>query len=563
MDKNSAFFKNFNNSPLKKRFEQNPIAYFCAEFALTNDIPIYAGGLGILAGDFIKEASDQSFPVVAVGLYYNDGYETLHKVDQKGYIDQPHVHSRPENYGLTPLVDENQNRVMVTVPIQDGIIKIQAWVWHVGKVPVYLLDTNVEENSPNDRKITDHLYVIDKETRIKQEVVLGIGGARILEKLNINPSLYHMNEGHSGFLALEVIKHEMKNHNVGFNEAKEFSSEKIVFTNHTLVIAGHDVFATDLVSLTLSGYANELGVPVSEIVKQGTIEDTNEFSMTTLCLRLSGKINAVSHIHAKKASEIWPNYSMIPITNGVHLPSWNEIYSEDTFWEGHLENKRELLQKIELVSGISWPENTFIIGWARRLVSYKRPLALFEDVKRLAAICKNSEKPVRIVFSGTLHPSDTHGVEILGNIRKLLETDLKGLAVYLPGYDIKLAKLMTAGSDVWLNTPIVGFEACGTSGMKAGLNGVLPLSTRDGWMDEVEFLDIGWPLDNDNIANSILDTIEQKVLPLYYNRDENGKPVTWIKNMQNCRKLIMNEYSATRMLSEYIEKFYSEPSKQD
>lgn len=550
MDKNKAFFEEFNRSPIKNRLSINPIAYFCAEYALTGDIQSYAGGLGILAGDFVREAADQKFPLVAVGIYYSDGYETLHRVDQKGYINQPHTHDLPQNFGLVPLTDNSGNRIIVSVPIQEQTIKIQAWIWHIGTVQVYLLDTNVEENSPIDRKITDHLYVVDKETRLKQEVVLGIGGARLLKALNITPSIYHMNEGHSAFLTLEIISDEMKKQNIGFNEAKEFTREKFVFTNHTLVIAGNDVFSTDLVSLTLSGYSNEVGVPVAEIVKQGTIEDTNEFSMTTLAFRLSGKINAVSRLHAEKAQTIWPTHPMIPITNGIHVPSWNSIFSDDALWEGHLENKKKLLQKINLLTGFTWPQDALIIGWARRLVSYKRPLALFEDIKRLAALCHASENPIRIVYSGTLHPSDAAGFETFSTIREFFDNELKGTGVFLPGYDIRLAKLLVAGCDVWLNTPIVGFEACGTSGMKAGLNGVLPLSTKDGWMNEVEFAGIGWPLENDNIGKSILDTLEEKVLPLYKHQHE------WKKYMQSCSVLIKNEYCATRMLSDYIKKMY-------
>lgn len=556
MDDDLKWFAQFNNSETKTRLKENPIAYFCAEYALTPDLPIYAGGLGVLAGDFLREAADQNFPLVAVGLYYSDGYETLHKVDEKGYIEAPHVHAPPENYGLQPIVDKGQNLVTVDIPIHDRNIKAKAWEWHVGKIPIYLLDTNVEENSEDDRKITDHLYVVDRETRLKQKIILGIGGIRLLEKLVITPSLYHMNEGYSSLLCFEVARKEMREKKIGFSEAKEVVRQKIVFTNHTLVTGGDDTYNNELASLLLSKYATELGVPASMLVETGNVPDSSTFSTTLLALHAAGRSNAVSGIHGKKAGEIWPNNPMIPITNGIHINSWNAVDGAASIWQSHLENKGELVKKINLATGITWDSNTLLLGWARRLVNYKRPLAIFENIERLKSILMNKEKPARIVISGNLHPSDIADGKIFEELRIIADEKLKALVVFLPEYDLALAKLMTAGCDVWFNTPIVGFEACGTSGMKAALNGGLPCSTRDGWMDEVELYGIGWALDDDKINTSILDTLEQKVIPLYYERDANNVPQAWQQNMKNCRDLIKNEFSVTRMLREYIEKLY-------
>lgn len=555
MDKNHSWFEEFNKSQNREKLKTNPVAYFCAEYALTSNLPIYAGGLGVLAGDLLREANTQSLPLVAIGLYYNDGYESLHNVDQKGYIEAPHIHKLPESYGLEPVLDENGKLLTITVPIGERQVVVRAWRWQTGMIPVFLLDTGCDENSPEDRKITDHLYVIDRETRLRQEIVLGIGGARMLKKFKVTPSIYHMNDGHPSLLAYEVIKDIMDRQNLSFEDAAKKAREKIVFTNHTLVTGGQEIFSNDLVSLLLSSYAAEQNIPWDKFISLGKVQDANSFSLTNLSLTSAGLINAVSKIHAKYARNLWPNYSLFPITNGINIPFWNAI-ADEAFWESHIENKRALLEKIYHLTGKHWVETDLIIGWARRLVEYKRPMALLENVEALKELFKNTSKPFKIVFSGRLHPSDLDATKTLENFHKIIEEALPGNAVFLPEYDMDTAKLMVSGSDVWLNTPVVGFEACGTSGMKAALNGVLPLSTRDGWIDEIELLDKGWGLDNDHIGQSIIGTLKNDILPLYYNRDAKGVPQTWLRNMKNCRELIKNDFSTTRMLREYIEKLY-------
>ncbi len=556
MEKNNNWFSTFRTSANFEYLKKHPVAYFCAEYALTSDIETYAGGLGILAGDMVREAAAQHIPLVAVGLYYHDGYETLHPVDERGYIDEPHVHPLPEHLGLTPVLDGEGGRLIISVPIQERSVKAQVWSWQVGNVTVYLLDTNVNENEVLDRKITDHLYVADKETRLKQEIVLGIGGYRLLQVLDIHPSVYHLNEGHSAMLSLEILHEQMKKHTVSFQEAKPYARERIVFTNHTLVISGNDVFNSDLVSLLLSGYVREAGIPMNEILDLGIVRGSSEFSMTMMSLRMAGKMNAVSKLHAKKAKELWPDYQMVPITNGIHLPTWNAISDEEHIWQSHQANKRELLQKIQLYSGKTWHEDDLLIGWARRLVSYKRPMALFDDIEKLVEIATNKKRPVRIIIAERLHPSDHEGAKMLEQIRGIIEKHLKDTAVYLPDYDMKLAQMLVAGCDIWLNTPIVGFEACGTSGMKAALNGALPCSTKDGWVHEIDLYKVGWPLDNDAITASIMGILEHDIVPLYYDRDNSNIPQNWVENMSNARKLIQDQFSASRMLQEYIEQLY-------
>jgi starch phosphorylase len=345
----------------------------------------------------------------------------------------------------------------------------------------------------------------------------------------------------------------MKEKSLGFGEAKESARAKIVYTNHTLVTAGHDLYESDLLNINLAKYITELGVPLSEIIPLGTPQDSTAFSSTLFAIRTAGKINAVSRIHSEKAKDIWPNHAMIPVTNGVHIASW-DITAEDDIWRSHIENKKVLLQKINLVAGQTWDENSLLIGWARRLVPYKRPLALFENISRLKKILE--EKNIRVVISGTLHPGDEESQGIFGEFREMFEGNLKGFAVFLPDYDMALARMMVAGSDIWLNTPTVGFEACGTSGMKAALNGALPASTLDGWVPEIDLFGIGWGLDSDKINDSILNTLENEIAPLYSKRNANGVPDEWVENIKRARKIIQDRFSTTRMLREYIEQLY-------
>jgi len=555
MQDNTSWFEEFKKTNEAKLLKENPIAYFCAEYALTSNMPIYAGGLGVLAGDLLREASDRNVPIVGIGLYYNDGYETLHDVNNKGFIAAPHIHKSPESFGLEPVLSEDNQPIKVTVPIEGRKVTVRAWRWQTGIIPVFLLDTDCPENTPEDRKITDHLYVIDRQTRLKQEIVLGIGGVRMLREFKVNPSAYHMNDGHPSLLTYEVINDYMKGGKMSFDDATRAAREKIVFTNHTLVTGGQEIFNNDLVSLLLSDYASELSITMSQFLSLGKVQDANSFSLTQLSLRSAGITNAVSKIHSKYARDIWPDYTLQPITNGIHIPSWDAV-ADETMWESHLENKRALIEEIRIIKNEKWDENDFIIGWARRLVEYKRPMALFDNIVELKELLKDSTKPLRIIFSGRLHPSDIEGAKLLDRLQETIEKDLKGTAVFLPEYQLDTARLLTAGCDIWVNTPIVGFEACGTSGMKAALNGVLPVSTRDGWVDEIELLGKGWGLDNDRVTESLMTNLKDEILPLFFERDAQGIPQAWLKNMKNCRELIKNDFSATRMLKEYIENLY-------
>ncbi|MBI2442310.1 MAG: alpha-glucan family phosphorylase [Candidatus Levybacteria bacterium] len=543
------WFSSFLQTDDFKQFQTQPVAYFSAEYALSDKLPIFAGGLGVLSGDTIKEAGDRSFPLVALGLYYREGYVSQ-KVDETGSIVDGTVVLGPKDSGIVPVNDTFGNPIKLTVPIQDRHILVSAWKYSYKNVNVFLLDTNVEENSAEDRAITSRLYTTDKETRLKQEMVLGIGGIRLLEALRIHPSVYHLNEGHSAMLILDLMRHEMVRRQVSFQDAISLAKRHIVFTNHTLVSAGNEVFSNDLVSTMLHKYAEELQVPANEIVNLGLIQDSSRFSMTMLSLRIANRINAVSTIHQQKAKEIWADHPMEIVTNGVHIPTWDGEVGDDVL-AYHTGQKQKLLSYLHVRTGVSWDEEDFVIGWARRMVPYKRPLALFQDVERFKSLATAEGRRVRVVVSGFAPPGDVDGASLMQQIVHLAKNELKDIIVYLSSYNLELARLMVAGCDIWINTPVVGFEACGTSGMKAALNGTIPVSTKDGWVDEAELFRIGWILDNDSISKSIHNALHDQILPMYFEqRDE------WVAHMKNARAMSLNQFSATRMFRAYIERMY-------
>lgn len=541
-----TWFDNFRKSEHISFLQKKPIAYFSVEYALSDVLPTYAGGLGVLAGDYVRELYDQKIPSVAVGLYYQSKY---------GSMDAPHSKQSPallspEEQGLIPVLDENQKPILVQVPIQDHDVFVKAWVFQHGSIPVYLLDTDVEENSHVDRQIVYQLYDADKETRLKQEMILGIGGFRLLEKLNISPSIYHMNEGHSAMLYLEIIRHEMQKLKVGFKDAMSLSTHHVVFTNHTLVASGNEIFSNELFTFLLNRYATELEVPVSDILALGTIQDSNSFSMSLLCLKLAGKINAVSSLHAREALKSWSDYKIESVTNGIHVPSWDHVNGASVS-AVHKENKKKLLEYIKKETGLEWGEDELLIGWARRMVRYKRPLSILGDIPRLKSLAQGG-RPIRIVMGGIAHQSDDEGREMIKDMKEIMQKELGATAVFLNDYNVTLAHLLTTGCDLWLNTPVIGSEACGTSGMKAALNGTLPFSTKDGWVDEINITAVGWDINSGEVEKSILDVLQHNILPLYYSQDK----ATWETLMKNARSLVLDRFSSTRMLKEYIEKLY-------
>jgi glucan phosphorylase len=556
----SQLIKKIKSTPQFERLIERPVAYFCAEYAFEEERRRYAGGLGVLAGDMVREAADMKLPLVAIGLYYREGYICPSK-EVNGQVVEECVATPPSRAGFEAVLDKEGKRLHISVPIQDHTVKARVWQMKMGStVTVYVLDTNCEENNPIDRGITDRLYDNDKGTRFKQEMVLGIGGMRMLEALDIHPSVYHLNEGHSAMLVFELIHHEMNERGLGFDEAKQFARRRIVMTNHTLVAAGHEIYNYDLAAMMLRRYAEELMVPVHSLVSLGLVQQTSEFSLSMLAFRMSTIINAVSKLHAAKAKEIWTDHPMVAVTNGVHVPTWDMVgdaaAAKGRLWPKHQELKKELLAQIKEKAGRDWDPDVMLVGWARRVVRYKRPMAVLEDLGRFGGMSRNPGRPFKLVISGYSHPGDGDGAWLLNEIRRLTDGEFADVAVYLPGYDMKLAKLLVAGCDIWMNTPVVGFEACGTSGMKAALNGALPFSTKDGWVDEVDLSGRGWFINSDRVTQDLFDRLEQDVLPLYYTRNDDGYPDAWEEHMLSARKMIMENYTATRMVRQYVEMLY-------
>ena len=558
LQEEKRLFEKLRATPQFERFAQRPVAYFCAEIGLESELPQYAGGLGILAGDMIREAGDLKMPMVAIGLYYRQGFVCPTK-EVGGVKMEVCPIVPPSQNGFEAVIGKDGKRMHVTVPIHNRDIKARVWKRDVRGTPVYVLDTNCEENTPHDRCITDRLYCNDKELRLKQEIVLGIGGLRLLEAMNIHPSIYHLNEGHSAMLALELIRHEMDERHIGFDEAKQFARRRIVMTNHTLVPAGNEVFSRDLAAMLLQRYSMELSVPAQDMIKLGLVQQSSEFSLSMLAFRMSSIINAVSRLHAQKAKEIWSDHPMVPITNGVHVPTWDAVgdaEGQGALWMKHQECKAALLAHIKKTTGRDWGQDEMLLGFARRIVRYKRPMAVFGDQGRFGGIARNIARPFRFVIAGHPHPTDPDGEAMVAEIKRLCDGEFRDVAVYLPDYDMKLSKMLVSGCDVWLNTPVVGFEACGTSGMKAALNGTLTLSTRDGWVDEADLREAGWALRDENVTQDIFDRLERDVLPMYYTRNAEGVPEVWELYMRNSRRMIMDHFTATRMLREYVETMY-------
>lgn len=542
--KNPDWFEKFKKTEEYEMFAKNPVAYFSAEYGLESSLPTYAGGLGILAGDFVREVGMQDFPLVSVGLMYKKAQGILSLKETE------------KNSQLKVVLGEDGEEVVVELPLENRTVKIRALQWQEGNAKVYLLDTDMEANDEMDRNITKNLYDEDRDMRLKQEIVLGIGGFRFLARLGHHPSVYHLNEGHSAFLALELVRHEMDHQKVDFHAACQFAKRHVIFTNHTLVLAGQERFSKEKVEQLIDPCAKEICINSADIAELGAEEGIpNSFSMTKLSFNLSSKSNAVSKIHLEKADLLWPNQMTDYITNGIFIDRWDKIkeFPSQDIWTTHLNNKRILLNLIKEQIGQAWEETDLIFVWARRLVEYKQPLLFLDNLERLTEIIANSKVKIRIIFSG---PTSEIENKYITAIKEIIEKKLISNVIFVPNYSIHLAEILTAGADIWLNTPVVGREACGTSGMKAGLNGVLALSTRDGWIAEVDEEEIGWIADEKVPGAEIFHILEKKIIPLYNKHLNNVVDSEWTERMNRARNLVLEQFSTTRTLKEYVEKLY-------
>ncbi|MDO4587285.1 MAG: alpha-glucan family phosphorylase [Planctomycetia bacterium] len=602
----------------------HPVAYFSLEFGLHESVPIYSGGLGILAGDHIKSASGLGVPIVAVGLFYDQGY-FKQRLNARGEQEEEYIETKVEYVPLETAMDKDGNKITVSVDTAKGPIYARVRKMKVGRVELYLLDTDIEENSPEDRKLTGTLYGGDRRTRIRQEIVCGIGGVKALRALGITPGVYHLNEGHNSFATLEVIRGKMEDDGKSFETALREVAQQTVFTTHTPVEAGHDYFDADLIEEHLGPLRMKLGLSRDQFMELGRknpLDQNEKFCMTILGLKLSRYANAVSSLHGKVTRHMWRDLwpqkeeEEIPIghiTNGVHVPTWMawqmqvlferhipgwteesinpdvwaQVYKIDPgeLWETHDVLKTLLIdfarrrimrqlrrnkfseEEIDQVKNILDPQ-TLTIGFARRFATYKRATLIMQDLEWLSRIVNDTKRPVQFVFAGKAHPADIPGKRFIQQIMEIChEERFTNRIVFLEDYDINVARHMVQGVDVWLNNPRRPLEASGTSGQKAVLNGVLNLSILDGWWAEAYDGTNGFAIGNGNnhvydaITDerdriSLMEVLENEVIPMYYDVDEHGLPQRWIRFMMNSIATLAWRFSAHRMVADYARHAY-------
>jgi len=598
-----------------------PVAYFCAEFGLHESLGIYSGGLGVLAGDHCKSASDMALPFVAVGLFYRRGY-FRQAIDGDGHQEHAYPDYDPSRLPLLRIAGADGQPLVVPVELPGRSVFVGVWLAQVGRVPLLLLDTDIPENADEDRPITHILYVRGREMRLHQELVLGVGGVRALRALGIKPAAWHLNEGHSALMLVEQVR-ELTSAGLPLEESLDRVRSGTVFTIHTPVAAGNERFDTELLRRVVGPLVDSAGLDMERLLElgRGVDGDEHQFDMTAFSLRLSNAANAVSKLHAHTANGTWqgvPRVPIIAITNGVHPPTWvgsqvRDLYedlganldhmdddrSSDRFWErlkrvsdrhlwdAHLEQKLDFAyfarsrlrlqfarhgeppDELARLSDVLDP-GILTIGFARRFATYKRASLLFTDEERLARLIWDADRPVQIVFAGKAHPADRPGQRVIQDIfGRTRSSRLKGRIFILEDYDIRVARYLVEGVDVWLNNPRRPLEASGTSGMKAAMNGVVNFSVLDGWWDEgyVEPEVNGWAIGGreqnpDDGAQDWADAqdlyriLEQEILPCYYDRGPDGIPKGWLTMMRASMASTVWRFSATRMLEEYVEQLY-------
>lgn len=601
------------------------VAYFCMEYGINQVVKIYSGGLGMLAGDYMKEASDSNVNMCGVGFLYRYGYfkQTLSMDGQQiAKYDAQNFNSLP----VERVLDENGQPMVVDVPYMNYQVHAYVWAMNVGRIKLYLLDTDNDMNSEFDRPITHALYGGDNENRLKQEILLGIGGILTLKKLGIKKEIYHCNEGHAALCNLQRLIDYIKE-GLSFNEALELVRASSLYTVHTPVPAGHDYFDESLFGKYMGGYPQMLGITLDEFIGMGRTnpEDHSErFCMSTFACNTCQEVNGVSKLHGwvsqRMFAPIWKGYypeesHVGYVTNGVHFPTWtatewrkvyakyfdkNYIYDQSNenlwhaiynvpdaeIWETRMALKKKLVNHIREKFAATWLKNqgdpsrvvalldsitpnALYIGFCRRFATYKRAHLLFTDLERLSKIVNNPERPVKFIFSGKAHPADGAGQ---GLIKKIFEISQRpeflGKIIFLEDYDMQLARRLVSGVDIWMNTPTRPLEASGTSGEKAEMNGVVNLSVLDGWWVEGYREGAGWALKQERTyqnqgyqdqldAATIYSLLENEILPLYYNRNEQGFSEGWIKTIKNSIATIAPHYTMKRQLDDYYDKFYS------
>ncbi len=601
-----------------------PIAYFSTEFGLHETLPIYAGGLGILSGDHIKEASDLGLPLIAVGFLYTRGYFSQH-ITEDGWQEARNFHLDFNDLPVLPVFGQDSTQLTVSVELPGRTVQAQLWKVQVGRTPLYLLDTDVEANNAADRELTAKLYISDLELRISQEIILGIGGVRALRALGYNPQVWHMNEGHSAFMVLERAR-EMVAGGASFEDAQKKIRQTTIFSTHTPVPAGSDEFPLWLIDKYFANFWPQLGLEREKFVDLARHKQSwgETFSMPILAFRAAERCNGVSELHGHTARKIWhflwPERKVedVPIsyvTNGIHTGTWiarrlyhlfnqylgqnwiehaddPDVWAEivnipdEELWEVRQHLKRKLVAYMRDRARKQWLETsvhpvqvvaagalldpyTLTIGFARRFATYKRANLILRDLDRLLRILNKPNMPLQIIFAGKAHPADEPGKLLIQEVyRAVKKAENGGRLVFLEDYDMNLARYLVQGVDVWLNTPRRPNEASGTSGMKAALNGVLNFSVLDGWWregfngrngwaigDDVDYDD---PMKQDDMdAQSLYDTLENEIIPLYYNlRSSDKLPGEWIARMKESIRTNAPQFSMRRMVKEYTRDLY-------
>ncbi len=623
--------------------QKNPIAYFSAEFGFHESLPISAGGLGILAGDHAKSASDLGLGFVGISLFYREGY-FQQAIDSNNWQTEFYNLIDPQSVSLEPVLNPDGGRLVGSVEINMADVAFQAWRVNIGRVPVFLIDTNLPENDENHRNLTARVYGGDSTTRIMQELLLGVGGVRLLRALGIQPSLYHMNEGHAAFLTLELVREKML---AGLNYTDAVADTKACchFTTHTPVEAGHDRFSPAIMDYGLHTYRTMLPVPWNEIMGLGRVvpQNTDEpFCMTVLALKLSRAANAVSELHGQVSRRMWHAlYPGVPedkvpighITNGIHLPGWMkgtvrqfwrekltgnpttmtegaefwsvragmdwtatshkpefwqqvmnpDFFTDEELWALRYRLRREMIefirrrltrQSYQVTAGdyIRFEHllnpDALTIGFARRFATYKRAPLIFEQFANIVKLAHDKQRPVQFVFAGKAHPRDDEGKRFIQKIMHLSKHgELSDCLVFVENYDIHVARQMVSGCDVWLNNPRRPLEASGTSGMKCGCHGCLNLSILDGWWREGYDGKNGFAIGEDSNPDSVAEqdrvdsanlykVLTENVVPLFYDRDQQGIPRAWLQRVRRAMMTLVPEYTTDRMVKEYTQKYY-------
>ena len=616
-------FKAYMEQPTKQK---DLIAYFSMEYGLMKSLKIYSGGLGILAGDYMKQASDSNANMVGIGLLYRYGY-FAQEISVSGEQRAEYIPQKFSQLPLQPVFNDKGEWIKVSIAFPGRSVFAKAWKVNVGRVGLYLLDTDIEENSPEDRGITSRLYGGDSEMRIKQEMFLGVGGIRLLEAMGMKPTIYHCNEGHAAFSGLERLRVYINKHNLDFDVALELVRASTLFTTHTPVPAGHDAFEEHLIRTYMPHYANRMNISWERFMGLGRFNPNNpneKFSMSVLATNLSQEVNGVSKIHGRVSREmfqsLWPGYFAEEnhigyVTNGVHLPTWSNrlwqrLYKEtfgpdyidtqsdvkmwnqinevpdEKIWDIRKQLKHELIvylsekikedmrqrqesPKLILKTVNSLNENALIVGFARRFATYKRAHLLFGNLERLSQLVNDPKRPVIFLFAGKAHPNDKAGQDLIKMIIDISRRpEFIGKILFISNYDMELGSRLTSGVDVWLNTPTRPLEASGTSGEKVVMNGVLNFSVLDGWWAEGYRPDAGWAIQEKRTyqdqryqdemdAETIYNTLENEIVPLYYARNVHEVPTGWVAAMKKCLNEISPRFTMKRMMDDYFDQYYN------